>query len=59
MNFDKRNFRDTIEGWREGYYEGKGDVIGMIEYYAENEDGIVKEEIYELLIYLNNNLPTK
>ena len=59
MNFDKRNLRDTIEGWREGYYEGRGDVIGMIEYYAENEDGIVKEEIYELLIYLNNNLPTK
>ena len=59
MNFDKRNLRDTIQDWREGYYEGRGDVIGMIEYYAENEDGIAKEEIYELLIHLNNNLPTK
>ena len=41
--------------WEDGYSKGRGEVIGMIEYYAENEDDIVKEEIYKLLIYLNNN----
>ena len=41
--------------WGDGYSKGRGEVIGMIKYYAENEDDIVKEEIYKLLIYLNNN----
>ena len=53
---DKRNLGNIIDDWREGYFKGRVNVIGMIEHYVENEDDIVKEEIYKLLIYLNNNL---